>query len=81
VGNFEYFCHREEQVKKKENDKQTKDDLNHGGCSDLQAVLQTATKHITNCSYKTKQFIYSCTVCDLQVEALSDVHCYLWHEM
>ena len=48
-------------------------------CFDLQAVLPTATADISNCRYKSKHFTYSCTVCDLQIEALGDVHCYLWH--
>jgi hypothetical protein len=51
------------------------------GCFDLQAVLPTATAHISNCSYETKHFTPNCTVCDLQVEAMSDVNCYLGHEM
>jgi len=47
-------------------------------CFDLQTAVPTATADISNCSYKAN-YTYNFTVYDLQMEALSDVHCYLWH--
>ena len=35
---------------------------------------------ISNICYKSKQFSYNFTVYDHQMEALGDVHCYLWYE-
>ena len=59
--------------------KQTAYDLHHEACFRLQTALPTATADISNCSYKSKHFTYTCTVCDRQMEALGDVQCYLWH--
>ena len=74
-----HSLHEKNFKQKEENNKQTVDDLHHAACFDLQAVLPTATGDISNCCYKSKHFTYSCTVCDRQMEALCDVHCYLWH--
>ena len=49
-------------------------------CFDLQAALQIPTDDISNICYKSKQFSYNFTVYDHQMEALGDVHCYLWYE-
>ena len=65
--------------RKNENDKQTADDLHHVACFELQAVLPTPTADISHFCHKSKHFTYSCTFCDRQMEALADVHCYLWH--
>ena len=59
-----------------ENDKQRVADLHHVVCFDLQTTLPTATGDISNSSYKSKHFTYNGTVCDLQMEAPGDVHCY-----
>jgi hypothetical protein len=47
---------------------------------DLEAALPIATGDISNICYKNKHFTYNCTVCYLQMEALTDVHCYLWQQ-
>ena len=65
--------------KENENDKQTVNDSHHVACFDLQTALPTVTGDISNCSYKSKHSTYNGTLCDRQMEALCDVHCYLWH--
>ena len=54
--------------------------MHHVACFDLQAALPTLTGDISNICFKSKQFSYNFTVYDLQMEALGDVHCYLWCE-
>jgi len=48
---------------------------------DLQVVLPTDTADISNSCYKSKHVTFSCTFCNLQMEAVCDVQCYLWHAM
>ena len=38
----------------------------------LQTALPKATADISNCSYKSKHFTYSCTVCNIQMGALGE---------
>jgi len=64
--------------KQKKEDNKKVDVQHHMTCFVLQAVLHTATGDISNCSYKSKHFTYSCIVCDLHMEALGEVQCCLW---
>ena len=70
--------HEEKNVSKKRNanEKQTVVDLHHVACFVLQTTLPTATGDISNFCYKCKHFTYNSTVCDRQMGALGDVHCY-----
>ena len=60
---IEFLSHREENIQAEKNKKQTVYDLHHEACFDLQTALLTATADISNCSYKSKHFTYTCTVC------------------
>jgi len=68
---------------KPENHKQTNKQTNSMWLAsrdffDLHTALPKATADISNFCYKSQHFHHNCTVCELQMEALGDVHCYLW---
>ena len=63
--------------RKTENNKRTLYDWHHVTCFVLETGLPKATGHISKSFHKRKHFTHNCTVCDLKMEALGDVHYYL----